>query len=228
MDLYGRVLEEYSDKGSTDILWLNNSYGEREEMPVDVFFRDAEEMPELEHTALKRCRGSILDVGAGAGSHCLELQALGLTVSALEVSAGACAVMKRRGVKTIINQDIFSYNEARFDTLLLLMNGIGLSGTLEGLRSFLSHCKQLLNKGGILLFDSSDIAYLYEDGLEKPERYYGEIRYQYEYKGNKGPWFSWLYIDPHMLLSIAAQEGWQCQIIYEDDQDQYLAELRCS
>ena len=75
------------------------------------------------------------------------------------------------------------------------------------------------------MFDSSNVAYLYEGNLPEQEQYYGEIAYQYEYKGEKGPWFKWLYIDQDTLAAIAGEEGWLTIIQYEDEQDQYLARL---
>ena len=56
---------------------------------------------------------------------------------------------------------------------LLLMNGIGLCATLEGLQHFLQHAKGLLQAGGQLLFDSSDVAYLYNGKPPKGTPYYG-------------------------------------------------------
>ena len=56
-------------------------------------------------------------------------------------------------------------------------------------------------------------------------RYFGEIAYQYEYLKERGPWFNWLYIDFPYLKKIAAEEGWNSQLIYQDDMDQYLVSL---
>jgi hypothetical protein len=61
------------------------------------------------------------------------------------------------------------------------MNGIGLTGTLTGLQLFLQQAKILLAKNGQLLFDSSDVAYLYNNGAKPTDRYYGEIDYQPPY-----------------------------------------------
>lgn len=225
MDPFGSALIDFYTKGEADILWLLNSYSEPEEMPVDIFFRDEDEMPPLEHSALSRCYGDVLDVGAGVGSHTLILQKLGHKVTAIDISADAVKIMKRRGVKNAVLQDVFATTE-KFDTLLFLMNGIGLTGTLQGFVNFLNYAKNLINENGQLLFDSSDIAYLYED-LEKPtNQYFGEVNFCYEYKKEKGNWFNWLYIDQATLLHIARQNGWNCEIIFEDGEDQYLARLK--
>lgn len=195
-------------------------------MPVAEFFRQPIDFPELEHIALSLCDGRVLDVGAGAGSHALFLQKRGMDVTALERSPLAGTVMRARGVEQVITADFFEYQGTRYDTLLFLMNGIGLAGTIDGLKKLLDHCKTLLTDGGQLLFDSSDITYLYADGsVERPMGYYGEIRYQYAYKGSRSAPFNWLFIDQDTLVRIAQPLGWVVQVIYEDGNDQYLARM---
>lgn len=225
MDVFGQALSDFYYGRPGEILWLHNSYGETEEMPVDVFFRTEEEMPELELLALDYCKGKILDIGAGAGSHALLLQERNARVTALELSPGACDVMKERGVRNILQKDIFDFREGSFDTLLMLMNGIGLSGTSAGLRHFLKHIKKLLAPGGRLLCDSSDITYLYEDSPMPEDKYFGEVQYQYEFKNIKGPVFKWLYVDWRTFAEIAEEEGYFFRLLHEDGQDQYLAML---
>jgi SAM-dependent methyltransferase len=225
-DVLGEALTDQYHHTFTGKLWVYNKYGPKEEMPVKVYFRDAEDLPELEWVALQQCKGKIMDIGAGAGSHALILQRMGLDVTALDISQKATVIMNERGVEKILHEDFFKLESAGgFDTLLLLMNGIGLSGTLDGLRIFLSKARTLLRPGGRLIFDSSDIAYLYGGKPPKGPDYYGEIFYQYEYKKQRGDWFKWLFIDRKTLTEIAAREGWKTDVIFEDEWDQYL--VRC-
>ncbi len=225
MDVFGTALKDQFVHGEAATLWLHNSYAEAEEMPLDIFFRTEEEMPEMELLALEHCRGRILDIGAGAGSHALALQRLQKEVTALDISEMAVQIMKERGVNSAIAADIGSFHADRYDTLLLLMNGIGLTGTLEGFRQFLQQAQALLKDDGQLLFDSSDISYLYEDDARPADRFFGEVSYQYEYKGQKGEWFNWLYLDTDTLTRTAESCGWSCEVLFDDGEDQYLAKL---
>ncbi|MGV3684811.1 MAG: class I SAM-dependent methyltransferase [Daejeonella sp.] len=225
MDVFGKALTDYYEFGQSDKLWLHNNYGKPEDMPVEVFFRSGNDIPELEEYALALCRGKILDIGAGVGVHSLILQSKGFDVTALEISGSAAGIMSDRGVKRVINMDIASYTNAAYDTLLLLMNGIGLAGDIEGLNALLPHLKNLLKENGQIVLDSSDIAYLYNARNLPRKNYYGEISYRYEYQGNKGEWFNWLYIDFNKLSEIAAVHGMLCQLLFEDGMDQYLARL---
>ena len=130
--------------------------GEEERTPARVFFRGPKEFSSLEEVALDLCRGRVLDVGAGAGCHSLVLQERGLAVVAIDVAPEAVEVMRSRGVRDVRCGDVFAWAGGRFDTLLILMNGIGLVGSLDGLDRFLRDTSRLLNAGGQILLDSYD------------------------------------------------------------------------
>lgn len=223
-DVLGQAVYDYYTGDTKNKLWIYNQYGNREAMPVNTYFRDEDDMPDLEWLALNTCRGSVLDIGAGAGSHALALQNRNSCVTALDISSLLGKVMLKRGVKNVVEANIYNYAGLTFDTLLLLMNGVGLAGTLAQLELLLIHCKSLMNPGGQILFDSSDVAYLFPDG--KPTgHYYGEIAYQYGYKKLKTDWFNWLYIDEHTMKDIAQQFGFKMEVLLEDEFGQYLARL---
>jgi SAM-dependent methyltransferase len=223
-DVLGQAIHDYYIKTQVSKLWIYNKYGSREEMPVDVYFRGEDDMPDIEWLAIERCNGKVLDIGAGAGSHALILQQRATEVTALDISPLLVSVMRNRRVENVVLADIFEYNIRGFDTLLLLMNGIGLAGTIERLKILLHHLKGLLKPDGQILFDSSDVAYLYE-GNPPDGAYYGEITYQYAYKKVRSDWFNWLYVDEHTMASLASECGFDMEILLEDEFGQYLARL---
>lgn len=226
MDILGAALQDYFLTGKAETLWVYNSYGEEEEMPVDLFFRSEQEMPELELKALELCRGHVLDIGAGAGSHALILQQRNIKVTALDISTRAVAIMQQRGVKDAVEMNIFEMPATQqYDTLLFMMNGIGVTGTMSGLEAFLHKARTYLNTGGQLIFDSSDISYLYQEVPAPENVYYGEVAFSYQYKQQQGKWFNWIYVDQKTLISLATAAGWNCAIIMVDENDQYLAQL---
>jgi len=225
MDVFGEALKDQYTKPPSETLWVHNSYDEPEEMPVDIYFRDESEMPDLELKALELCRGKVLDVGAGVGSHALVLQNRGFDVTGMDISASAVSIMTQRGLKKAVEGNILKYKEDTFDTLLFMMNGIGLTGTIKGLTTFLKDVKSLLKPDGQLIFDSSDLSYLYQEVSFPLSGYYGEVSFRYEYKSVKGSWFKWIYVDQQTLKSLAEKQGWKVEIVFEDDQDQYLARL---
>src|SRR5690554_7956657 len=113
-DIYGAALMDYYlGRASEPLILFTNNSPIREVMPIDLFFRGKDEFPEQELIALALCDGKVLDIGAGVGSHSLYLQDAGFDVTALELSASACEIMKKRGVKMVINKNIFEYQNEK-------------------------------------------------------------------------------------------------------------------
>jgi SAM-dependent methyltransferase len=232
-DILGHALLDYHHGKHSATLTVHCSAADDEPLPASYLFRSLLQMPDLERQALDECRGRILDMGAGAGCHALELQSRGFTVKAVDISAGAVQVMAERGVVNAAQHELFAprpTNELPYDTLLLLMNGLGLAGTLEGLDKFLAHARTLLAPNGQILATSSDISYLYEDedgalvfNLNGP--YYGEIEYRFSYDGRTGDPFPWLFIDAALLADTAEAAGYTAEFLGEDDNEQYLVRL---
>lgn len=229
-DPFEEAFFEYVN-GITDTeLIVHNNKGDDEIMPVHYFFRKADELPEQEQLALQHCRGRILDIGAGSGCHSLILQERGFDVTGLDIRPGFVEVMKKMGLRQTVLSDIFNYKDQTFDTLIMMMNGIGFCIDFSGLQKFLKHAKTLLNPGGQILLDSSDLLYLYRDDddsvvLNLNEDYYGEVEYQVAYKGKKGIPFKWLFVDYSNLEFYANEAGFDCEMLFEDENFNYLARL---
>ena len=229
-DILGNALIDFWNKKYTEDIITTSNITEEDEMPLPYLFRSWEDMPELEQIALNSCKGSILDIGCGSGSHSMELQNKGFEVTAIDISEGACKVATSRGVKNVINSSLENFQGEKYDTLLLLMNGIGLSETIQNLPKFLKKLKSLLNKGGSIILDSSDIAYMFEDEdgsmwIDLGREYYGEMTFEMHYKKQSSNKFDWLYIDFIKLKEIAETVDLKCELIKEGEHFDYLAKL---
>ena len=228
-DPFVEACRDYYLKKSETIILVHADKAETEEINIEYFFRN--EFPFLEQKALELCIGDVLDIGAGTGIHSLALQKKGFKVDALEIKAGLCEIMSKRGLENVINADIFAFNDKKYDCLLMLMNGIGLCGDFDGLEKFLKHARNLLKPGGKIILDSSDLLYLYteDDGsvsIDLSDDYYGILEYFYEYKGIIGEKFKWLFVDYSNLEFYAEKYGFDCIMVYEDEHYNYLAELQ--
>ncbi|MEG1586263.1 MAG: class I SAM-dependent methyltransferase [Bacteroidales bacterium] len=230
-DAYGKGLLAYYNGNHNAKFTVYSDIADTEKWEIAAFFRDYEKMPKAEQIALDLCHGRVLDIGAGAGSHALWLQQRHHKVTAIDISEGAVEVMKERHVEDARLQDFFTMKEEKFDTLLLLMNGVGIVQRINRFGEFFSKAKELLNEGGRILLDSSNIIYLFmeEDGsalIDLNSNYYGEMEYRMDFANYKGPSFGWIFIDFDTLAELAAQHGFTCEKRYEDDHYLYLAELR--
>ena len=73
-DPMGNAIRDYFDRGEDTDIVVYSDVTEPDTIPVPFLFRKLDQMPALEQLALQECRGYVLDVGAGAGPHALELQ----------------------------------------------------------------------------------------------------------------------------------------------------------
>jgi SAM-dependent methyltransferase len=230
-DVLGMALRDYQQGNYTEDIKTFSSLDEEDAIPVPYLFRSYKEMPQIEQKALQLAKGKVLDVGCGAGSHALYLQEKGLEVTALDSSSGCISVCKERGVKNVVQQNILAYSDQTFDTILLLMNGIGLAGTLKNVAPFLKHLGTLLALDGQILLDSSDIIYMFEedeDGgywIPNDGKYYGEVTFTMAYKGQKSDAFDWIYLDFNTLQNACWDNGLNCELIMEGEHFDYLARL---
>ena len=133
-DLMGLAIKDYSEGKDTEDLYNETSISEKDKLPISHLFRSFKEMPLIEQKALKLCRGTILDIGAGAGAHSLYLQQQDFDVTALDASSTSIDVCHKRGVQKAICDSFLNYSEAKFDTLLLLMKGHDLATSLVYLK----------------------------------------------------------------------------------------------
>lgn len=231
MDVLGDAILDYQKGNYTEDIVTFSSLDAEDIMPLPYLFRAFSAMPILEQEALKLCKGKVLDIGCGAGSHSLYLQKKGFSVTALDSSKGAIEVCKHRGVTNCTMSDIHDFNDQKYDTLILLMNGIGIVGKLNQLDQFFKHLKKLMNPGGQILLDSSDIIYMFEedqDGgrwLPASSTYYGEVIFTMSYKNKKSEPFSWLYLDHNTLKNAANANHLNCEIVSVGEHFDYLARL---
>lgn len=229
-DVYGEALWDYLNESSPDNLIVHSDITEPEIYPVSHFFRTFENYPEIEKAAVRACSGKILDVGAGSGIHTLHLQDTGMDVTAIDISPLCVQIMKKRGIEKVLKQDFFAMKNARFDTILMMMNGFGVMGTVNKMDTFFKKAKELLNPNGQIIFDSSDLIYMFEeeDGsyrIDLSNGYYGEVTFQMEYKGKKGEPFPWLFADYHLVADTAEKHGFLAEKIMDGENFQYLARL---
>ena len=229
-DPMGAAIYDFHKNGKAGKLIVRSSMFEDDEIPVKDLFRTFEEMPYLEKFALQAASGAILDVGAGSGCQSLVLKDMGKAPVAIDISPLSVEVMRARGLDARCIDFFNTDFTAKFDTILMLMNGTGIIGNLENMPLFFDRLKVLLNPGGCVLIDSSDLRYLYEDEdgvfeIDLADDYYGLVDYQMVYKDIKGKSFDWLYADFETLAYYAQESGFKAELLAEGDHYDYLASL---
>jgi SAM-dependent methyltransferase len=233
MEPFGRALLAYLEGESGAEIILRRDDGKEGAIPAAFFFREESGFSQIERAATELGEGRVLDIGAGAGSLSVVLQRKGHLVTALDISPEAVTVTRRRGVSDVLCADILAFEGGPFDTLLMLGHGIGMVETIEGLKRFLVRAHSLLAADGQLLLDSLDVRVTddpdnlaYHEANRNAGRYIGEVRMQFEFQGEKGPYCGWLQVDAETLRELSESAGWRCQVVHRGDNGDYLARLR--
>lgn len=227
-DPIGTAIEDFFNGDLKAEIIVESDLCEDDTIPLSILCRTVEEMSELEKTALSVASGDILDVGAGCGNHALELIKKGANVTAIDISEKAVKHMIDKGINAY-NINFFELKDKQFDTITFFMNGIGIAGKLSNLKHTLAHAKTLLKPNGKLIFDSSDISYLYEDEdgsvwMDLNNEYFGNFKFKMNYKNESTDWFDWLYVDYNKMKEIAEDLNFEVNLLFEEEYS-YLTEL---
>ncbi len=170
-----------------------------------------------ERRAMRLVRGRVLDVGCGGGRIGLDLQEHGFEVTGLDLSPGALAIARERGMRDARAgsvADAIRHGE-RFDTILLLGNNVGLlSGAAAGPR-YLRELAHVAAAGARLLAGSYDP---YDGASESARRYQehnrargrmgGVERLRVRYRDLATPWYDVLFASREELAALADGTGW--------------------
>jgi len=227
----GAALLDFHHGDTAAVIVVASDLWEDEPTPAAAFYRPLEQaLPALEREAINLCRGRVLDLGAGAGRHAVELQKAGHDVVAVDPLPEAVEIMRDRGVVDPRLGDLSAVRGERFDTVLMLMHGLGVVGNLHGLGRLFEELPKLLNPGGRLVCDSADLAAVLGDEspevldeLLRPDTYLGEVAFILRYRSLEGPRYPWLFVDPETLEIIANAAGLAVEISAEGERGSYVA-----
>ena len=228
MDPLGNMMLDYLNGEHDCYVEVHSAALEMSTMDGRTMFRSFQEMDEVEKLALSRCNGRILDVGAGSGCHSLYLQRRDKVVDALDISPGCIEVMKKRNVKKTLHQNLFALEGKKYKTILMLMNGLGMCGTLDGLNIFLQYLKTILVEGGQVLAESTDLASVNcvrEECDVSGDTYFGEAEFVIRYQDVESDPFPWLYVDFDMLATLVEFNAFRCEKITSGKDGRYLVRI---
>ena len=171
---------------------------------------------ERDSWAVARVMGRVLDVGAGAGRVCLRLAETGVDQVALDVSAGAVDVCRRRGLPNVFHGTIDDLpSTQQFDTFIVLGNNLGLIGSIEKAQGFLMGPMRLRPGGRIVggcldPYQTDHPDHLaYHKANVAAGRMAGQVRLRTRYRRLTTAWFDLLWMSMAELAALARRSGWQ-------------------
>ncbi len=220
----GSAMENYFKKNDNTLIRVFINKSEEPEMYPSLFFRSYKNMLKYEKIALKNSKGKVLDLGCGAGCHSLYLQNKGFDVTAVEVSKKSASVAVAQGLKNVIKEDWRNLSLKKFDTVLVLMNGMGLAESPAELQLMLRKLKSFLSKTGSILIDSTDVTYAKADWPMLDSEYFGKVQFELKYKG-KTQCFPWLFVDFETAVKTAKSVKLNVEVLERARNGHFLLRL---
>ncbi len=183
--------------------------------PILPYFESKDDWKDEEKEALSDIGSRVLDIGCGVGRHVLTLQKKALAVG-LDISGTVLRVLRERGGKNLVlgSSRRLPFRRDSFDTVLLMSNGLGISGDVEGTTEMLVDAKRVLSCRGSLIAHTTDPMNP-ESGIDsefvarnrKANRPGGLLRVRIRYRGVVGGWFELMLLTPEEVRAILKRTG---------------------
>lgn len=224
-DVFGKGLVCYLNGDQTGFLIeRDDGYIDEGDHPSH-YFKEYSEFLARDRSGLEEVRGRVLDVGCGAGRHCLHLQERGHEVVGVDHSSWAIGVCRKRGVlRCLIASGLaLPFRDSSFDTILLMGNNFGIAGTLAKAKEMLRGFWRVVVKGGIVVVTSrvpeetdNPVHLKYHQRNRELERPIGQVRIRHKYKESIGEWFDWLMVNPEQMRELGEESGWSLGEVFKE------------
>jgi 2-polyprenyl-3-methyl-5-hydroxy-6-metoxy-1,4-benzoquinol methylase len=222
-DAFGNALMAYY-KGETKtyIIERDDNYLECSELGVYFDTSNIKFGPDQEALSLLKSGMRVLDVGCGAGRHCLYLQERGVNVTGIDVSPMGLEVCKLRGVK---DARLMAFEEVgkkfageEFDAVIMLGHNFGLVESFKKARKLLGDLAKITKPTGKIIATSRDpyattksVHISYHEFNKSRGRMQGQLSLRVRFGNLVGSWHDYLFVSEVELLSILEGTAWHIE-----------------
>ena len=221
-DPFGRAIRDFH-RGEQDEPLIDRDGEETRVHPIeDFYFGTFDRDSEQGAWCASWLDGALLDMGAGAGRDTLHFQEHLETV-AIEPSAHLVETMRERGVRDARVGDMFALRETferdRFGSALAIGTQVGLAGSMQGLRRFLSDLAFVTMPGASAVLDGYDPNHESEGLLgyrADPTRGLAHRVLHFEYDGDVGETLYFRLFSPDRVREAAVGTGWSVAEVSTD------------
>lgn len=198
------------------------------------YFAVPREWTSFERAALEATGGDVLDVGCGAGRFALALQDNGVPVTAVDISCGAVAVSRERGVRDVVHAAVrdLAMRGRRYDTFLLMGENLGLLEGTARAAGFLTELAAIARPGARIIGHGADPHTANDPALtpyllreRPPGQLPGEMTIRVRYRHLATEWFGYLLCSPAELSGLTSGTRWELTSADYADRANYLAVL---
>jgi len=231
-DAHGYAMYDHlKGKGGFEIVERDDGFITPTNAPA-VYFSKYRDWPSHNKKAMRYVKGKVLDIGCGAGRHCLYLQHKGFDVLGIDLSPLAIKVCKLRGLKKAKSTSITQINSklGKFDTMLMLGNNFGLFESYSRAKWLLKRFHKITSEKARIIAESMDPyktdepAHLeYHKFNRKQGRMSGQVSIRVRYKKHASRWFDYLLVSKDEMAHILEGTGWRVKRFIDSENSMYIA-----
>jgi SAM-dependent methyltransferase len=185
-----------------------------------------------ERRAVQLARGSVLDIGCGAGRHALAMQSRGLRVRGIDTSPLAIRTARARGLHDARVLDVRELARGSYDTIIMLGNNFGLLGAPKPGRRLLHRFHDLTTNDARIIAESNDVHrtrdpvhLAYHVRNRARGRLPGQLRLRVRYRDAASPWFDYLMVSLDEMRAMVEGTGWHVTRTLRSRGSAYIAVL---
>ena len=230
-DAFGRQLLDELAGGAADAVIERDDGTSSPSLAAGEMFKAYAQWAPPERAVFDAIAGRVLDVGCGSGRHSLEAQQRGHEVVAIDISPGAIAVSRARGIRDarLLALADVGAELGVFDTVLMLCGSVGLAGSADETERTLRRLHAITTPHARIVLDTVD-PYAPDDDPAWPAYVArnrargalpGQVTIRIRYGERVTPWFDLLLVAPHELGEIAERSGWRVATLVTDEANVY-------
>lgn len=231
-DAYGQeIWAYYQGREVSEVVERDDGYIDPYASGPKAYFAEFEDWPSHHRLAMDFVKGSVLDIGCGAGRHSLFLQKKGLDVLGIDNSPLAIEVSKLRGLKKarVMSIEDIKFKSGSFDTIMMMGNNFGLFGSYEKARKLLEKFHEMTSRNARLVAETVDP---YKTDNPDHLRYHrhnkergrmgGQVRIRIRFRKYVSRWFDYLLVSKEEMKKILRGTGWEINQFIDSDNAQYI------
>lgn len=201
-DAFGQMLWAHQKGNAVTEIWeRDDGYIWASSNSINKYFLEYDNWAEHEKIAMEFVKGTVLDIGCGAGRHALYLQKRGFDVIGIDNSPLAIKVSKLRGLKKaeVMSMEYMNFKTNSFGTIIMMGNNFSLFENYKKARRMLKRLHNITCKNACLIAETCDPykinnpSYLeYYESNKKRGRMSGQFKGRERFEKYISPWFDWL------------------------------------
>jgi hypothetical protein len=141
------------------------------------------------------------------------LQVKGFSVPGADILPAAINIIKEKNAFPLLKE---------YDDIAMMGHRIGMLENSADLRQYLQDVRPFLKPEGQILLTALDVSTVYEPTYRSSPALNS---LQFQQVNLIGPFFAMLRIKPDALKKQAVAANWQCAILYQQDENNYIARL---